>query len=181
MSLAWVTTNPAWGLPPILERDDPSWLARPDISAFLWPSEEGGGQAPTLGPPREELVGYYERIRSRTTALLDFGVELAVGTDHTLMPNITQLTLRALVDAGMTPLQAITAATLTPARVIGAEADIGSVEVGKLADLVTLEADPLEDIANTERIWRVLKGGVVVDREELLRLAIERRGGPGNH
>ena len=53
---------------------------------------------------------------------------------------------------------------------MGAEDDLGTLEVGKLADIVLLDANPLEDIKNTQAIWRVLKGGVVYDPEELMPL-----------
>jgi hypothetical protein len=32
---------------------------------------------------------------------------------------------------------------------------------------VLLDADPLADIANTRKIWRVIQGGRVVDRDAL--------------
>ena len=49
----------------------------------------------------------------------------------------------------------------------GAEDDRGTLEVGKLADIVLLDANPLEDIKNTQKIWRVIKGGFVFDPEKL--------------
>ena len=49
----------------------------------------------------------------------------------------------------------------------GAEDHLGTLEVGKLADIVLFDANPLEDIKNTQRIWRVIKGGWVFDPEEL--------------
>ena len=49
----------------------------------------------------------------------------------------------------------------------GAEDDLSTLEVGKLADIVLLDANPLEDIKNTQKIWRVIKGGFVFDPEEL--------------
>jgi imidazolonepropionase-like amidohydrolase len=76
--------------------------------------------------------------------------------------------LEELVRAGFSPMEAIVAATRNGAEILGAAAEIGTIEVGKLADLVILEADPLEDIRNTRRIWMVIKGGDVVDREALL-------------
>jgi imidazolonepropionase-like amidohydrolase len=60
------------------------------------------------------------------------------------------------------------AATSAAARVLGAEDEIGTIEVGKRADLVILEADSLENIRSTRRIWKVIQGGRVVDREALL-------------
>jgi hypothetical protein len=37
--------------------------------------------------------------------------------------------------------------------------------------VILLDADPLEDIRNTARIWKVIQGGSVVDREGLLEWA----------
>jgi len=170
----WVATNPAFGLTEVMDREDPAWRSKPEIAGFMAPSSAVDAPVPAGEPSLEEVLSTHIRVRAQTTALHEFGVELAVGTDEVLIPHIGQLTLRTLVDAGMTPLEAITAATLAPARAIGAEADLGTVEVGKLADLVILDADPLEDIDNAERVWMVLKGGHVVNRDELLRLAAER-------
>jgi imidazolonepropionase-like amidohydrolase len=82
--------------------------------------------------------------------------------------------LEELVSAGLSPLEALSAATGSAARALGAE-EIGAIEVGRLADLVLLDADPLEDIRNTRKIWKVIQGGRVVDREGLLEWAIERQ------
>lgn len=51
------------------------------------------------------------------------------------------------------------------ARILGADHDLGTIEEGKWADLLILDADPLEDIRNTRRIWRVIQGGQVVERD----------------
>lgn len=76
--------------------------------------------------------------------------------------------LEELVASGLTPGQALAAATSTAARALGAERDIGTVAPGTIADLVILDADPLVDIRNTRKIWRVILGGRVVDRDALL-------------
>src|SRR5687768_13812322 len=70
--------------------------------------------------------------------------------------------LELLVDAGLTPQDALRAATINAARMIGREQDRGTVEAGKLADLVILEANPLQDIRNVSRIYRTVKGGVLL-------------------
>ena len=51
----------------------------------------------------------------------------------------------------------------------GLDEQIGSVEPGKLADFVVLDANPLESISNVRRVHRVVKGGVIYDREALLK------------
>ena len=77
--------------------------------------------------------------------------------------------LEELVASGLTPGEAFAAATSTAARILGVEQDIGTIAPGRIADLVILDADPLADIRNTRKIWRVIQGGRVVDRDALLR------------
>ena len=42
------------------------------------------------------------------------------------------------------------------------------MESGKLADFVVLDGNPLERIDNVRRVYRVVKAGVIYDREALL-------------
>ena len=58
-------------------------------------------------------------------------------------------------------------ATKDSAKALGVEADLGTLEPSKLADIVLLDANPLDDIRNTQKIWRVVKGGWVFDPEDL--------------
>src|SRR5262249_29197172 len=71
--------------------------------------------------------------------------------------------MELLVDAGLSPMQAIQAATTNGAAIIGLDSQLGTVEKGKIADLVLLDGNPLESIANTKKIFRVIKGGRVID------------------
>jgi imidazolonepropionase-like amidohydrolase len=75
--------------------------------------------------------------------------------------------LRALVDAGLTPLEALQTATLNPARFFDREKDLGTVAAGKLADLVLLDANPLAAITNTTRINAVVANGRLFRRADL--------------
>ena len=79
--------------------------------------------------------------------------------------------LRAMVAAGLSPLEALTTATLNPARFFEIEATHGTVAKGRTADLVLLEADPLADIGNTRRIAAVIRAGKLLDRKCLDSLA----------
>ena len=81
--------------------------------------------------------------------------------------------LELMAEAGLEPMAILVAATRGGARAMGREAELGTIEPGKLADLVILDADPLADIANTGRIYRVVKGGAVLDPEEILARALE--------
>ena len=78
-----------------------------------------------------------------------------------------------MAEAGLEPMAVLVAATRGGARAMGREAELGTIEPGKLADLVILDADPLADIANTGRIHRVVKGGEVLDPEEILAQVLE--------
>jgi imidazolonepropionase-like amidohydrolase len=97
------------------------------------------------------------------------GVLLAAGTDSPFfwMPWGLHRELEELVASGLSPLEAITAATLNAAIVLKAEKEIGTIETGKLADLVILDESPLEDIRNTRKIWKVIQGGKIANREAL--------------
>lgn len=96
------------------------------------------------------------------------GVVLGAGSDFE-RPDGIHYELEALVEASLTPLQAIKAATANAAHIIGASGDIGRIAPGLLADVVLLDADPTADIRNTRRVWAVIQGGRVVDREALVR------------
>jgi imidazolonepropionase-like amidohydrolase len=65
--------------------------------------------------------------------------------------------------AGLAPIDVLRMATIDAAEAVGASSDLGSLEVGKLGDVVLLDANPLDDVANTMKIWRVIKGGNVFD------------------
>lgn len=101
------------------------------------------------------------------------GIPLHVGTDspdnhHLSFPGLSvHWELAYLTQAGIPPLEAIRIATRNAAEAVGAAHDLGTLEVGKLADILLLDANPLEDIRNTEKIWRVIKGGWVFDPKEL--------------
>ena len=83
--------------------------------------------------------------------------------------------LELMAEAGLEPMDILVAATYGGARVMGREAELGTIEAGKLADLVVLDANPLADIRNTRLIHRVVKGGVVLDPEEILEQALKPR------
>ena len=95
------------------------------------------------------------------------GVALGAGTDIE-RPDALQYELEALVEASLTPLEAIAAATSVAARIMGASDDVGRIAPGLFADIVILDADPSIDIRNARRIWRVIQGGRVVDRQLLI-------------
>jgi imidazolonepropionase-like amidohydrolase len=116
-------------------------------------------------------------LHANTKKVFDAGILVIAGSDnnHTgtgiVLGLASQLELVLMTEAGLTPMQVLQTATINAARMVGREKDLGSVEVGKLADLVILDADPLADIGNVRRIFRVIKGGVVHNPNEMLHAA----------
>jgi len=100
------------------------------------------------------------------------GAIVAAGTDAgnigTLHGPAIHRELELMAEAGLTPREILVAATSRAALVFSAEPEFGTVAEGRLADLLILDADPLMDIINLRRIHRVVKGGVVLEPEEIL-------------
>ena len=67
--------------------------------------------------------------------------------------------MRALVDAGLPPMDVLKLATSGAAEFAGAGERTGAIRPGLRADMVLLDADPLADIRNTERVRAVILAG----------------------
>jgi imidazolonepropionase-like amidohydrolase len=90
----------------------------------------------------------------------------ACGTDQS-SGAATQRELELLAEAGIAPLEVIRIATYNSAVFLGKADQLGSIETGKLADLVLLSKDPTADINNAKAIVFVMKGGRIIDENEL--------------
>lgn len=99
-------------------------------------------------------VGYVQRIRWAR----ELGVRVAAGGDG--VHGRPSLELRALVEAGFTPMEALQAMTIRGAEVVELADEIGTVEPGKWADLVAIDGDPLADVAAVDRVRYVMRAGV---------------------
>lgn len=99
------------------------------------------------------------------------GVPLLVGSDSLdpfVFPGDSfHHELAELVRAGFTPMEALQAATRGAAQFLGREKEFGTVETGHAADLLLLSANPVEDIANTRKVWAVVRHGSYYDRAAL--------------
>ena len=99
------------------------------------------------------------------------GVSLLVGSDSLdpfVFPGDSfHRELAELVRAGFTPMEALQAATRGAAQFLGREKEFGTVEPGHAADLVLLSANPVENIANTQKVWAVIRRGGYYDRTAL--------------
>lgn len=122
-------------------------------------------QEPDLSP-RERFVraAVLDIIRRFRAA----GGTVAVGNDfndRTVRERLPLTEMRALQDAGLTPMEVIEAATRHAAYACGQEADLGTLEPGKLADLVIVDGDPLTDLDALRRVKAVIVGGEVAHGE----------------
>jgi Amidohydrolase family len=75
--------------------------------------------------------------------------------------------MRAAFERALDPMAALQAITRNIAEGYHRLDDIGTVEVGKRADLLVLDADPLAAAENYARIAKVVKDGMIVDRDRL--------------
>jgi len=94
-------------------------------------------------------------------------VKIAFGSDAAVCPHGSQVTqFRNMVGLGMKPLAALRTATSVDAKLFGVDDKLGSLEAGKLADVVAVPGDPSKDISVVEKVFFVMKGGVVFRRDE---------------
>jgi imidazolonepropionase-like amidohydrolase len=167
----WTPTLAIMGARGALAVEEPERLADAKFCAFFPGScrrdVEGEESEPDSTEIRwyrmllENIVGDVREARTRGTNLL-------LGTDRPDYPGYAMhVEMESFVRAGLTPAEVLRLSTRGAASALGVELDLGSLEPGKLADVVLLDASPLEEIRNTERIWRVIKGGWVYDPNEL--------------
>ena len=125
-------------------------------------------QKPTADPTNVYKFGQWSL--QIVNQLHKAGVKLLAGTDSPPLHTpafCLHLELKALVIAGLSPLEALQTATINPAEFFNITEDSGSIEVGKFADIVLLEKDPLMDIDNCRCINSVLSRGQFFDRKAL--------------
>lgn len=90
------------------------------------------------------------------------GVRIAFGTDAAVYPHGRNAEEFAqLVARGLAPLDALKAATSVNAELFGLSDRLGTLEAGKLADIVAVPGDPTRDIRVTEKVFFVMKEGVI--------------------
>ncbi len=95
------------------------------------------------------------------------GVRIALGTDAAVYPHGRNAEeFRIMVDLGMRQIDALKAGTSSAAELIGVADQLGTLESGKLADIVAVPGNPLLDIRQTERVFFVMKEGVVYKNEK---------------
>jgi imidazolonepropionase-like amidohydrolase len=103
-----------------------------------------------------------ESIKATMSRAMAKGVIIGLGTDASVYPHgRNSEEFRQLVEIGMKPLDALKAGTSVNSRLLGISAETGSLEAGKLADIVAVPGDPSLDIRQCEKVFFVMKQGVV--------------------
>jgi imidazolonepropionase-like amidohydrolase len=90
------------------------------------------------------------------------GVKIAFGTDAGVFPhgdNAKEFSY--MVEVGMPVMEAIKSATVVNAGILGMSDKIGTIEAGKLADIVATDENPLTNVKTMEKVFFVMKDGVV--------------------
>ena len=124
-------------------------------------------------PPSPAVLGVMAKQHEFIKAADQAGCILATGTDYVvwrLLPGYSLWReMELFAEAGLPPMKVLKAATWAGAYAIGRTDQLGSIEPGKLADFVALNANPLDNISNVRSVYRVVKGGVIYDPQELLK------------
>jgi imidazolonepropionase-like amidohydrolase len=90
------------------------------------------------------------------------GVKIGFGTDAAVYQHGRNAEeFHFMVDLGMKPIDALRSAALPDAELLGLQDKIGTLDAGKLADVVAVPGDPLENIRQTEKVFFVMKEGVI--------------------
>jgi len=66
-----------------------------------------------------------------------------------------------LTALGMSSLDALRAGTSVDAELLGMQTRVGTLEVGKVADVIAMPGDPTQNIRLTEKVFFVMKDGVI--------------------
>lgn len=126
----------------------------------------------TIDPIQVEKALAIDKVHhSNFTNAYKAGVKIAFGTDLMVtdpMPKYRKLAIEFeyMVKDGMPPMQTIIAATHSAADLIGVADQIGSIQPGLYADVVAVSGDPLTDISEMKRVKFVMKGGVVMRKDD---------------
>ena len=144
-----------------------------DQKRFFVPSTWEVIEKMAAQPPSAAVAAVMNKQREFIRAADQAGCILGTGTDYVvwrLLPGYSLWReMELFAEAGVPPMRILKAATWAGAYAIGRTDQLGSIEPGKLADFVALNFNPLDDISNVRSVYRVVKGGVIYDPEELLK------------
>jgi imidazolonepropionase-like amidohydrolase len=128
--------------------------------AAAWP---GAARAARAAEVRRRLVRAFITAGARVAP----GVDVA-SSGYNVPGAGVHRELVMLVAAGLSPAVVIRAATVNCAELVGAGDSLGQITAGFRADLIAVEGDPLAKIEDLQRITLIVRGGEVLDRDQLL-------------
>lgn len=120
-----------------------------------------------------DAYGGIQVASSTLGKLVSGGVQIAMGSDYTLIPQnnfdhfelgMPMHEITRMNEAGMTPMQIIVASTKNAAHVCDLENELGTLEVGKIADILVITADPLQDLSALTQVKMVIHNGEIIRR-----------------
>jgi len=101
-------------------------------------------------------------LRSTFQRALARGVKIGLGTDAAVYAHGRNAEeFHQMVDLGMKPIDALKAGTSADADLLGIADKVGTLEAGKAADVVAVPGNPLDNIRQTEKVFFVMKEGVI--------------------
>ena len=118
-----------------------------------------GGYPPTVAA---KMTAAVESINQVVRKAIAKGVRIGMGTDAAVYPhgrNVEEFHL--LTALGMSSLDALRAGTSVDAELLGMQTRVGTLEVGKVADVIAMPGDPTQNIRLTEKVFFVMKDGVI--------------------
>jgi len=138
----------------------------PTVMAPAW-FKERLGHGLVFPPPIEAKArAAAEAIDGTVPRAIAMGVKIALGTDSAVMPHGKNAQeFGHYVRLGMTPGDALKAGTSGAADLLGLADRLGTLEPGKLADVVAVPGNPIDDIRQTEKVFFVMKEGVIQRNE----------------
>lgn len=105
--------------------------------------------------------------------LNDAGINISTGTDAgnigTQHAASYLQELEAMEAAGLSNSSLLKASTINPAIAFGRAAETGSISKGKKADMILLDKNPLENIQHLQSISLVMKNGVQLQPDSLIK------------
>ena len=125
-----------------------------------WP---GAARAARAAEVRRRLVRAFITAGARVAPGVDVG-----SSGYNIPGAGIHRELAMLVAAGLSPAVAIRAATVNCAELVGAGQTLGQISAGFKADLIAVEGDPLAKIDDLQRITLIVRGGEVLERQQLL-------------
>ncbi len=150
-------------------KDDPALARLP----ATWREDLLARALPTTWPGADRAEAAVAARGRQVRQLMASGLRVVTGVEvegrgYTIPGAGVHRELALLVAAGLTPAEAIRAATLTCGEFVGASTTLGQIRAGFEADLIAVEGDPLRRVEDLQRIRLIVRGGEVLDRDQLL-------------